>query len=42
MEIFNYRKTNYLIPDWFYKLFRKSLQQNEDDLAQGINEREQK
>lgn len=42
IEIFNYRKTNYLIPDWFYKLFRKSIQKNEDDLAQGISEREQK
>lgn len=39
VEIFKYRKTNYLIPNWFYNLFRKSIQKNEDDLAQGISER---
>lgn len=33
VEIFFYRKKAYLIPNWFYKLFRKNMQSDEDNLA---------
>lgn len=37
VEIFNYRKKAYLIPNWFYKLFRKTMQTEEDKLAKEIS-----
>lgn len=37
VEIFNYRKKAYLIPNWFYKLFRKTMQTEEDRLAKEIS-----
>lgn len=36
MEIFAYRKSLYLIPDWFYKLSRPKMQKVEDNLAEDI------
>lgn len=36
LEIFTYRKSLYLIPDWFYKLSRPKMQQAEDNLAEDI------
>ena len=37
VEIFRYRKTNYLIPNWFYKLYKNTMQQEEDYIAQKIS-----
>lgn len=37
VEIFDYRKKAYLIPNWFYKLFRKNMQTEEDRLAKEIS-----
>lgn len=37
VEIFDYRKKAYLIPNWFYKLFRKNMQIDEDKLAEEIS-----
>lgn len=37
VQIFNYRKILYLIPDWFYKMFRREMQIAEDDLAKNIS-----
>ena len=37
VEIFDYRKKAYLIPNWFYKLYRKSMQTYEDRLAGEIS-----
>ncbi len=38
VEIFEYRKKAYLIPDWFYKIFRKKDQQMSDMCAQALKE----
>ena len=32
-EIFSYRKKAYLIPDWFHCIFKKKLQESENDFA---------
>lgn len=37
LEIFKYRKTNYLIPNWFYKFFKDDMQKEEDYIAKKIN-----
>ena len=37
VEIFTYRKSVYLIPDWFYNLFRRKMQSAEDNLAETIS-----
>lgn len=37
VEIFDYRKKAYLIPNWFYKLYRKKMQTDEDRLAKEIS-----
>ena len=37
VEIFKYRKTNYLIPNWFYKLYKNTMQEEEDYIAQKIS-----
>lgn len=37
VEIFRYRKTNYLIPNWFYKLFKRRMQDEEDYIAKEIS-----
>ena len=39
VEIFEYRKKAYLIPDWFYKIFRKKDQQLSDMCAQVLKEK---
>ena len=36
VEIFNYRKKAYLIPDWFHDLYEKKLQKEEDDYSKTI------
>lgn len=38
VEIFEYRKKAYLIPDWFYKIFRKKDQGRSDICAQALKE----
>lgn len=37
VEIFKYRKSLYLIPDWFYKIFRPKMQAAEDTFAKDIS-----
>ena len=37
VEIFNYRKKAYLIPDWFHQIFKKETQKNEDEFAKLIS-----
>ena len=37
IEIFNYRKQAYLIPNWFYKLSRSSKQKEEDYFAKSLS-----
>lgn len=38
VEIFTYRKSVYLIPDWFYKLFRHKMQCDEDKFAETVSQ----
>lgn len=38
VEIFSYRQKAYLIPNWFYKMHRKKLQDFEDSYAKMICE----
>ena len=33
VEIFSYRKKAYLIPDWFHCIFKKDLQESENEFA---------
>ena len=37
VEIFEYRKKAYLIPDWFYKFYRNKFQTQEDLYAKHIS-----
>jgi len=37
-KIWNRRANGYLIPDWFYKLFRKKHQKKEDKIARTIQD----
>lgn len=37
VEIFDYRKQAYLVPDWFHKLFRHGKQKEEDNYAENLS-----
>ncbi len=41
VEIFSYRKKAYLIPDWFHRIFKKELQESENEFAKLFCEEKQ-